>query len=398
MPLRKKNKKIMVWLDTSRASDRGLLSGIIHYSQVFGPWTFYHPYPSYLDTSLQPSKTELLLDCLKTWKANGLIAMMNDPDIANEITTNGISLVIIPTGEQLVEGYSNVCENTGAIGRLGAEYLLERGFRNFAFCGFFQDYWSEVRSQSFSDTVRQQNYGIHIYEPPKRQKGFRWEYEIPYMVKWLKSLPKPIALMACNDERGQHVLDACKVAGLNVPNDIAVLGVDNDDMICELTDPPMSSVVLNFKKCGYEAANTLARLMQGERISEKIAVEPLTVASRQSTNLLAIQDRELADVLKYIREHVREKINVNEIVKISAMSRHVLYRKFRNALSRSPHEEIVRVRMNEMANMLITSRLSISEIAYRMGEQDDKHISRCFRRVMGMSPAMYRKKYAVENL
>jgi LacI family transcriptional regulator len=160
----------------------------------------------------------------------------------------------------------------------------------------------------------------------------------------------------------------------------------------------MSSIILNFKKCGYQLAETLAKLMQGEKaVHEKIGVEPLTVASRQSTNLLAIQDQEIADVLKYIREHAREKINVNEIVKRSAMSRHVLYRRFHRSIGRSPHEEILRVRMNEVANMLITSRLSIAEIAHRMGEQDDKHISRCFRQVIGMSPTMYRKKYTTAN-
>ena len=276
---KKKNKNVMVWLDTSRASDCGLLRGIVHYAQVFGPWTFYHPYPSYLDTSFGSGRKKLLWDCLKTWKADGLIATLNDPSIAKEISARGISLVIVPTGEQLIEGHPNICDSTGATGKMGAEYLLERGFKQFAFCGFFRDYWSQIRGQSFSDTILKHNCGIHIYQPPKKHKRFRWESEMPYMVKWLKSLPKPIGLMACNDERGQHVLDACKIAGLNVPDEIAVLGVDNDDMICETTDPPLSSMILNIKKCGYESA-AFAKLMQGEKAAhEKIPVEPLTVVS-----------------------------------------------------------------------------------------------------------------------
>lgn len=386
----------MVWLDTSRASDRGLLRGIFHYAQIFGPWLFYHPHPSYLDTSLRSGRSRSLLECLRTWKANGLIANMSNSDMANEITAAGVSLVTIPTGKQGIEGHPNICDDTGATGRLAAEYLLERGFRQFAFCGF-GDYWSEVRRQSFSDVVRNHNYEIHIYQPPIRKTQFKWESEISNMTKWLKSLPKPIGLMACNDERGQQLLDACNIASLNVPDEIAILGVDNNDMICETTDPPMSSIVLNFNKCGYEAATILAKLMRGENAAhEKISVEPLMVVSRQSTNLLAIQDRDIADALKYIREHAREKINVNELVKVATVSRHVLYRKFCSAIGRSPHEEILRVRMNEVASMLVTTRLSISKIAYRMGEQDDKHISRCFRQVMGMSPAAYRKKYGIE--
>ena len=179
-----------------------------------------------------------------------------------------------------------------AIGRMGASHLLERGFRNFAFCGFANELWSMQRFNGFCSAVPQNNVAISLYETPWRGPNVpRWDQDIEKIVKWLKALPKPVAILACNDVRGLHVLDACSRAGLLVPEEVAVLGVDDEEIMCELCSSPLSSVVLNPEGIGYAAAELLDALMAGKRPRQlRILVDPIRVFSRQSTDVMAVSD------------------------------------------------------------------------------------------------------------
>ena len=215
-----------------------------------------------------------------------------------------------------------------------------------------------------------------------------------FIADWLRSLPKPIGLMACNDDRGQHVIEACKLAGLRVPDEVAVIGADNDELVCELSDPPMSSVAVNFERAGYDSAELLAKLMAGRRsVSKAIVVSPTHVVARQSTNILAIEDAHVAKSLRFIRLHGREAIQVTDVVTASGLSRRVLEKRFRKLLGRSVLIEIRRVRVAQICRLLAETNLSVSQIADSLGYTSIEHIARYFRSEMKMSPLAYRKQH-----
>ena len=212
---------------------------------------------------------------------------------------------------------------------------------------------------------------------------------------WLKSLPKPVGLMVCNDDRGRQITETCNAVGLNVPDEISVVGVDNDNLVCELSSPPLSSIALSVERAGYEAAELLDKLMAGKKkkTTRTITVSPTHIVTRQSTNILAIEDHEVVQAVRFIRKHPKEPIQVGDVVNVVTLSRRVLERRFRKALGRSVHDEIRRVRIEQVARMLMETNLSVSQIALDLGYPGVDHIARYFQREKGMSPLAYRKQY-----
>jgi LacI family transcriptional regulator len=214
------------------------------------------------------------------------------------------------------------------------------------------------------------------------------------MANWLKSLPKPVGLMTFADDRSQQVIDTCKIAGVNVPDEVAVIGVDNDDLICDLSDPPLSSIAFNTERAGYEAAELLDKLMAGKKVvNQTIVVRPTHIVTRQSTNIIAIEDRVVADAARFIRQHSRKIIQVSDVTSAVMVSRCTLERRFRRALGKSVLKELKRVRTDQITQMLMETNLSVSQIASTLGYLSATHIARYFRQEKGISPLAYRKKY-----
>lgn len=200
--------------------------------------------------------------------------------------------------------------------------------------------------------------------------------------------------MTCDDEQGRHAIEACKIAGLHVPEQVAIIGVDNDELVCALSYPPLSSVAPNTERAGYEAAELLDKMMAGKKMKNKnIIVHPTHIMTRQSTDILTIEDHEVAEAVRFIRQHAKEPIQVTDVVNAIALSRRVLERRFRKVLNRSVLAEIRRVRIETVAQMLVETDLSISQIALTLGYPDVKNIARYFRREKEMSLLAYRKKY-----
>jgi LacI family transcriptional regulator len=279
---------------------------------------------------------------------------------------------------------------------MAAEHLLDRGFRQFAYCGFYNISWSDERGESFAKRIAEAGFKTNFYKPQKSKNKRLWENEQPYMVDWIKLLPKPLGLMACNDERGHNVIESCKIAGLDVPSEIAIIGVDNDELVCDLSDPPMTSISLNNEKAGYEATELLHKLMRDQKIGhQEITVQPKYVVTRQSTDILAIEDRDVAKAVQFIQQHIQDNLQVSDVVDAVALSRRSLERKFRSVLGHSVHDEIKNLHINLFSTMLIETHLSISQIATSLGLSSFKNISRYFRQRKGLSPLAYRKKYQI---
>jgi LacI family transcriptional regulator len=374
--------RVILEIESSRASGRSLLRGVADYARHHGPWSFYW----------EPGGLEKTWPRLKSLDAHGII--LRDVDHLSEVIARGLPAVVVGHSRLEVRGLANVITDSATIGKVAAEHLLHVQLGHFAYCGFDDKPWSHLRGQSFSLRLREAGFATLFYRLPRFHVPISWQSERLYMAEWLKSLPKPIGIMSCNDDRGQNVIEACKVAGLRVPDEVAIIGADNDELVCELADPPLSSVAINFERAGYQSARVLDQLMQGQPVDHKtIFASALHVVARQSTNLLLISDPHLAKALRFIHEHARAAVGVADVAAASGLSRRVLEKRFRSSLSRSILSEVRRVRTEQICRLLVETGQPISQIALALGFDNVEHIARYFRHEKKTTPLAYRKQY-----
>jgi len=272
--------------------------------------------------------------------------------------------------------------------------LMNLGLKHFAYCGFDNWWWSRRRRDHFCAEVGRAGHRTDVYRLPSQRSERTWDRELPRIVDWLRRLPKPVGVMACNDDRGELVIEASKMADLGVPDEVAVVGVDNDALICDLCSPPLSSVAEDLQKIGYEAAEMLDRMIQGrERGKPTQCIRPTHVVARQSTDVPAMDDLAVVTALRFIRRSRQANIGVQQVVEQTGLSRRSLEQRFRQALGRSIHEEIQRVRLEQLTCMLVETSKSVTDIAGLLGFPDAAHICRLFRKAKGMSPTAYRRQY-----
>jgi LacI family transcriptional regulator len=323
---------------------------------------------------------------------------MREPERIEEIVRCGVPGICAPVTRRTVDGFINVIMDNEAIGRLGAEHLLQCGFRHFAYCGFKGIYWSSKRCEAFCDRIAEAGHACYPYEPPKG-KGAQalWEKEEPLLIEWIESLPKPVGIMTCNDDRSQHVLDACHVARVHVPSEVAIVGVDNDEFVCRLANPPLSSVCLNPEKLGYRAAQMLDRAMTRRgRAGGEIIGSPTHVIARSSTNILLVEDAEMARAVRFIRENADRPLQVDDVASAVGMSRRTLQHRFTHSVGRSVHSQILRERVNRITQLLVETDLTVAQIAVRLDFSSAKQLDRVFTRLQGIPPTAYRSRYCVK--
>ena len=390
-----KMRKVMLLFDTSGAASRRTLRGIAKYSMLHGPWVFFREPPFYIASTFGHTKITRRLPDAKASDVDGVIAHIPHTKRWREIVPENVPAVISLYTFLKSPQFCNFVTDDSQIGKMAAEYFLGRNFRNFAFFGYKNIFWSETRGQSFSERLAQAGFAAHILtqsglEPMDTRSKNSGRLALG---EWLLSLPKPLALMACNDDRALDVCDACKATGLDIPHDVAVLGVDNDDLACELANPPLSSISVNNEKAGYEAAALLNQLMSGKKIKKQITAIPTHIVTRQSTDIFAISDPDVVDALRFVQQHVTEDIHVADVVRAVPLSRRVLESRFRKTVGRSILSEIRRARVEQVAQMLIETNLPISEIAKNLSYAGIEHIARYFRREKGMSLIEYRRQF-----
>lgn len=374
---------VLLFIETSREFGRGLLHGIARYSRLHGPWRV-HRQPAGLDSSL-PEWKDLRIDG----------AIVRDVKMAEHLAHSGFPVIFAQHNKDSYAPFPAIITDSEAIGSMAAEHFLDRGFQNFAYCGLNDYIWSRMRAQYFARRVSQAGFTVDLYRPPVSRAKRQWKHEQISVVSWLKSLPKPVALMCCNDDRALQVIDTCKQAGLYVPDDVAVLGVDNDVLVCDLADPPISSIALNTDVAGYRAASLLDELMKGAAMTgQTIWVRPTHIATRMSTDVLAVTDPEVAAALRFIRRNPTFPVQVDDVVEATNVSRRVLEKRFRAVLRHSIYQEIRRFRVDSITQLLVGTDMSITDIATRSGFDGVEHIARYFRKEVGLSLRDYRKKYA----
>ena len=377
----KKIPKVALLIETSREFGRSFLYGVARYSRTHGPWIFYK----------ETGGLERSIPKIKDWGADAV--MTRTLKDVEQLHSLNIPIIYVIHHERGDSPYPSVITDSENIGRMAAEHFLDRGFRKFAFCGFDEMAWSAQRGQFFEKYLKKAGFSVNVYTQPASKVLQRWENEQRLLAEWIKGLPKPVAIMACNDDRGQHVIEACKAAGIKIPEEVAVLGADNDILVCDLCEPPLSSVALNTEKAGYDAAELLDKLMRGEKMTgQKILVEPTHIATRRSTDILSIQDPDVAEALRFIRNNCRAQITVDDVVESLPVSRRVLEKRFRKLLNRSVLEEIRKARTDAAARMLVETEMSIAQIAEKLGYTETAHLSRYFHKEKGISPIAFRKR------
>jgi len=387
------SRKVLLMLGCSRASERGMLRGIVRYCRFHSPWILYRELPFYRRPPYhEQSKDARTLTRLRERGFDGVIAFAANQTQLEAFVPPGFPSVILPV-EEKVSGHCSIVEKAHAVGRMGAEHFLDRGFARFAFCGYDHMYWSRVRQEGFVRRIRQAGYTVCLYEPPKPSARLTWEDEQASLADWLRSLPRPIGLMVCNDDRAQQVVEANKAVNARVPDEIAILGVDDDDMICELTHPPLSSIVLNDEQVGYEAAVQLDRQMTGRKtLKKEIFLRPMYVHARQSTDVLAIEDPVVARALRFIRTHADRVLSVEDVVEASSTSRRLLERHFRDAVGASVYHEIQRSHIERACRMLVDTNWPVAQIADRCGFSSAVHFAVAFKRQMRLTPQQHRSQ------
>jgi len=378
-------RNVAVIVETSNSYARGVLRGIHEYARTRHGWTLF---------LTEHGRHEFDQSFACEWKFDGAIARIETDRMAQIITEMGVPTVDV-SAARLIDGIPWVETDDEAITRLALEHLRDCGLQNFAYFGdpFYK--WSVWRQQSFErvlgrpDIIQSRIFNLPVRKEPRVQ----WWTQREAIRDWLESLPKPVGIVACYDACGQQLLEICRYFNFKVPEDIAVIGVDNDELLCELATPSMSSVIPNTFRTGAYAAEILGRMMGGEKVAgRKYPIEPLGVRKRVSTDVLAVGDPHVAKAVAFIRQKSHQNIGVEDVLRIVPLSRRVLEARFRKALNRTPHQEILRVRTNAVRELLLETKMSLSEISEALGIEHPEYLSVFFKKETGLTPREYRDR------
>ena len=362
-----------------------MLKGIAHYERTHQLWTAFHDDQARVET--EPY-------WLRSKKWDGVISRHTTPALVQVCTELKIPLVDLNDVDPY-PGIPKIRPDNVGLGHLGAEHFLERGHQYFGFTGFANDGWSCERRDGFLEALRLAGRKCDVYDVnyPGDLTPIWDEEQIASLEGWLKRLPKPVAVMACNDMRAQQIITAAQSCDILVPEEVAVLGVNNDPIRCELAYPPLSSVVPNAFQSGYHAAEVLAELLAGRKPKNyDQRIEPVGVVTRPSTDVLAINDRNVATALSFIRQNACQGISVEQVMKHAFASRSQLEKKFRHYLGRSPQAEIRRVQVSKIRQLLFETDFPLKKIAELTGFEHVEYMCVLFKRLTGDSPGIYRKK------
>ena len=387
-------KRVLLWIESSRAYGRGCLMGVAAYCATHSRWRTYH-----VEHTLEAD----LPDFFGSMKFDGVIARAENDKVAEALQNLGVPVVDL-RGSYHPRNGRMIDTDPAACAELAFEHFWARGMTTMAFCGYNNVDYSDRRRDAFLEYAHQRGVKPHVYEsasPPRQPGGAastllseaRGEIESEELLAWLRSLPKPVAVFASNDIRGRQVLSACTAAGIAVPEQVAVLGVDNDEVICELAYPPLTSIEPDTRAIGYAGAASLDRLLTDPGITPSSTVrliQPTSVVTRQSTDITAIEDLEIAQAVNIIRKQAGAIRSVGDLATAVGISRATLERRFRTALGRSPRQEIDRVRLNHARTLVRGTTYPLHQIAELVGYSNPSRLLDAYKRRFGVTPGVDR--------
>lgn len=379
------NRRVAVVIEASNAYARGLLTGILRHVREHEPWTVFLP---------EHGRGTPPLESLAKWHGDGVIARIETESTAKAVAKlrqrQGIPVIDV-SAARLLADVPYVETDDAAIAAVAADHFFERDFRHFAFLGDERFRWSDNRCRAFVEAVAAKRRDVAVFLHLRRKKSSADDDEA--VEAWLAGLPKPVGLLACYDIRGRQAIDACRRAGIAVPDEVAVLGVDDDDVLCGLASPPLSSVMPDAIGAGRRAAELLEQLMRKEPVERtEWLLPPLGIAARQSTDVLAIDDPLVVAAVRLIREHACHGIKVADVVRALKTTRRVLENRFVKRVGHTPHEEIARVQFRRVEQLLRETQLSLVAIAARAGFKHTEYMTVAFTKRHGMPPSRWRTR------
>lgn len=376
-------------LDPAEAYDRALLHGIADFSTGQGHWRISRPPPFW-----EGLRDFALISHIKRCQPDGLV-LIEQRDM-RPFRRLGIPMVVSPYRKPRIDGAVNLVTEHAAAGRMAAKHLIECGFERFAFCGYRGMFWSDERFAGFAEALMASGFSVTRLDPPGIQGG-GYEREEKTILEWLHSLPKPVGIFAAIDVRAWQIAGLCATEGIAVPDDVGILGMDNDELLCATASVPLSSVAITARLAGHEAARRLDRIMRGNASrndAADVVVKPTHVEARLSTDFVNIGDPALVKALRFIRSNPQTALQVEQVARAAGISRRALEKRFRARLDRPVSAEIRRVRVEAFSRMLRESNRSIAEIADQLGFPGPEHVSRFFKAETGLSPLTYRRRHA----
>ncbi|MEN0021466.1 MAG: XylR family transcriptional regulator [Planctomycetota bacterium] len=389
-------KKVLLWIESSRSYGRGCLLGVAAHCATHAQWRLFH-----VEHNLEAA----LPSALSTMQFDGVIARAESREIADALHSLGVPVIDLRGSHQPSNG-GMIDTDAEACAELAFEHFWARGMTSMAFCGYRDVDYSMRRRDAFLKYAKERGVEPSVFEaeaPPTPrgtttstlQVEMSGEFESEELANWLKGLSYPAAVFAANDVRGRQVLSACSAAGIAVPEEVAVLGVDNDEVICELSHPPLSSIEPDTQAIGYAGASLLEKMLSGtEDVSAKRTqvVRPVRVVTRQSTDITAIDDLEVAKAVNVIRQQSGAIRSVEDLSAYVGVSRATLERRFRSALGRSPRQEIDRVRLDRARALVRGTTYPLHQIAEMIGYSNPSRLIDAYKRRFGVTPGMDRSE------
>ncbi len=378
-------RHVAILVETARAYGRGVIRGIASYNRQRGNWSTYFQ-PQGLGDTPPP--------WLKKWNGDGIIARIENMQTASVVAEVGVPVVNLRSTLPHLP-FPFIGADNKAVASLAARHLLERGFRHFGLCSYRRGYHRgfDVREEFFRRCVEEAANSCNRFILSRGDsRSYSWEKEQGRIVTWLLSLPKPVGILAVNDDCGLQVLDACRRAGLSVPDEVAVIGCENDEYACGLSIPPLTSIHLNSERAGYEAAVLLDRLMAGKSLPKRLAeIEPLGVVARCSTDVLATDDIEVVRAIRFIRSNACCPISVMDVVDHVKIPRTTLQLRVKKVTGSTIHEEIRRVQINRAKELLSSTNMPIKRVARESGYANVQYFTRVFHQSTGQTPAEFKR-------
>jgi LacI family transcriptional regulator len=376
--------RVALLMDMSNLHGRRILQGVTRYLRSHRAWTIVLE---------QRGIDRELPGWFDRCRVDGVISRWGGPGVSQVLRRLGAAVVDVSSRHPSC-GFPRITTDDRAVGRMAAEHLLERCFHSFAFYGLRDGLWSTDRRDGFVEAVARAGEPVQVFEVPSRSSHRHpCDAQIARLGRWLESLPKPVGVMVCKDLHGPYLMDACQRSGLRIPDEVAVIGADDDTLLCEMNDPPLSSVICNPEQIGFEAAALLDDLMGGGEVAfETMRIPPVGVATRLSSDVLAIDDTRVIDAVRYIHTNACHGIDLGDVLRHVATSRTTLDRQFRKHLHRTPHEEIRAVRLRRARQLLSETDHSIHRIAELVGFQHAEYFHFAFKREYGTTPARFREE------
>ena len=377
-------RSVALVIETSNEYARGLLRGILRYQQEHEKWTIDLPEQH---RRADPPRW------LRTYSGHGIIARIETKSIARAVQATQLPAVDVSSAREL-STIPWVETDDRKIAQLAIQHFFEKGFRHLAFCGEGSFNWSRWRRDAFVAEAKKAGINALVFHVDDDSGGMSWPHARRRLMRWLAELPEPCGLMAAYDSLARRLIDLCIQASRRVPESIAILGVDDDPLLCQLATPPLSSIVPDSEGAGYAAAEQLDSIMSGKKIKRlDTLLPPLGIATRQSTDTFAVEDKDVSVSAHYILAHACDGIQVDDVVKQTQLTRRALETRFKKALGKTPHALIIETRLSKAERCLRETALTLEQIADRCGFEYPEYLSVLFKKHRNMTPGEYRQQH-----